>query len=139
MDSTWFDGIISYASVAVQLHLPERAEELFALLAAYHDQVPCQGVTSREPIAMYLGGFATVLGQYDDAERYFTEATSSTPVAGCSTPRRKPTSGGHGCSWRGTTPVTPRGRTCCSAVRERPRAVADKLVEERVTALRHPR
>jgi class 3 adenylate cyclase/tetratricopeptide (TPR) repeat protein len=74
MDSTWFDGIISYASVAVQLHLPERTEELLLLLAPYHDQVPCQGVTSREPIAMYLGGLATVLGRYDEAERYFTEA-----------------------------------------------------------------
>jgi tetratricopeptide (TPR) repeat protein len=74
LDSTWIDSLISYATVAVELQLPERAEQLFALLAPYHDQVPCQGVTSREPVAMYLGGLATVSGGYDDANRYFQEA-----------------------------------------------------------------
>jgi len=73
-ESTWLDSIISYASIAVQLGLREHCESLFALLAPYHDQVPCQGVTTREPIAMYLGGMAGVLGRYDDAERYFEEA-----------------------------------------------------------------
>jgi class 3 adenylate cyclase/tetratricopeptide (TPR) repeat protein len=73
-DSTWLDSMICYASIAVQLHLRERCGELFALLAPYHDQVPCQGVTTREPVAMYLGGLAGVLGRYDDAERYFVEA-----------------------------------------------------------------
>ncbi len=73
-DSTWFDGTICYASIAVQLQLPERCAELLALLAPYHEQVPCQGVGSREPVAMYLGGMAGVLGRYDEAERYFVEA-----------------------------------------------------------------
>jgi tetratricopeptide (TPR) repeat protein len=73
-DSVWFDGICCYASIAVQLQLRERCEELFALLAPYHDQVVCQGVVSREPVAMYLGGLAGVLERYDDAERYFVEA-----------------------------------------------------------------
>ena len=39
LDSTWVDGIISYANVAVRLHVPEHAEQLFNLLAPYHDQV----------------------------------------------------------------------------------------------------
>ncbi len=73
-DSVWFDGIICYASIAVELHLPERCGDLFALLAPYHDQVPCEGVGSREPVAMFLGGMAGVLERYNDAERYFEEA-----------------------------------------------------------------
>jgi tetratricopeptide (TPR) repeat protein len=73
-DSTWVDSIICYASIAVQLRLRERCEELFALLAPFHDQVPCQGVTSREPVAMYLGGLAVLLGRYDASENYFQEA-----------------------------------------------------------------
>ena len=72
--STWLDSMICYASIAVQLHLRERCGELFALLAPYHDQVPRQGVVTREPVAMYLGGLAGVLGHYDEAERYFVEA-----------------------------------------------------------------
>ena len=66
--------MICYASIAVQLQLPEHCEELFALLTPYHGQVTFQGVTSREPVAMYLGGMAGVLGRYDEAERYFVEA-----------------------------------------------------------------
>ncbi len=73
-ESTWFDGVICYASIAVQQHLPQHCEKLFALLSPYHNQVPCQGVTSREPVAMYLGGMASELGDYESAERYFKEA-----------------------------------------------------------------
>ena len=73
-DPTWLDGITFYASIAAQLHLREFCEELFALLAPYHDQVTFNGVTAREPVAMYLGGLAGALGRYDEAERYFVEA-----------------------------------------------------------------
>jgi hypothetical protein len=66
--------MISYASVAAQLHLADVAERLIALLGPYHEQVPCQGVTSREPIAIYVGGLAGVLGRFDEAEHYFGEA-----------------------------------------------------------------
>jgi tetratricopeptide (TPR) repeat protein len=74
-DSTWLDGIICYASIAVQLGLREYCEELFGILVPYHDQVPCQGVTSREPVAMYLGGIASVLERYDVGENYFEVAS----------------------------------------------------------------
>ena len=74
-ESTWFDAVISYANVAVQLHLAEHCAEFFALLSPYHDTVPCTGITSREPVAMYLGGLAGELERYDESERYFEEAT----------------------------------------------------------------
>jgi class 3 adenylate cyclase len=74
MDTVWLDGILSYATVAVELKAREAAEQLLAMLAPYHDQVPCEGVASREPVAVFLGGLATVVGRYNDAERYFREA-----------------------------------------------------------------
>ncbi len=73
-DSSWLDAGICYASIAAQLHLREHCEELFALMTPYHGQVTFNGITSREPVAMYLGGMAGVLGRYDEAERYFEEA-----------------------------------------------------------------
>lgn len=73
-ESTGLDGVICYVSIAVQQQLPQHCEELFALISPHHNQVPCQGVTSREPMAMYLGGMSGVLGRYDEAERYFVEA-----------------------------------------------------------------
>jgi class 3 adenylate cyclase len=82
LDTVWLDGVISYAAVAVELGLPSPAAQLLAVLAPYHDQVPCQGVLTREPVAMYLGGLTTVLGRHDEAERYFHEARDLTVRGG---------------------------------------------------------
>lgn len=50
------------------------AGPLFELLAPFHDQIGFNGLIAFEPVAMYLGGLATVLGCYDDAEAYFQES-----------------------------------------------------------------
>jgi class 3 adenylate cyclase len=84
MDTVWLDGILCYATVAVELQERGAAEQLLALLAPYHDQVPCEGVVTREPIAVFLGGLATVVGRYDDAERYFHEADELSARGGMS-------------------------------------------------------
>ena len=74
MDTVWLDAMVGYAAVAVELELAEAAEQLLDILGPYHDQVPCEGVTSWEPVSMYLGGLSSVLGHHDEAERYFREA-----------------------------------------------------------------
>jgi class 3 adenylate cyclase/tetratricopeptide (TPR) repeat protein len=74
MNTVWLDGVIAYSSVAIELQAREAAQQLLALLTPYHDHVPCEGVVTREPVAVFLGGLATVVGRYDDAERYFDEA-----------------------------------------------------------------
>ena len=73
-DTAWSTGIVRYARVAIELEIGDHAGGLFELLAPFHDQVPHNGLTPTEPVAMYLGGLATVLGRYDDAEGYFAEA-----------------------------------------------------------------
>ena len=74
-DAGWLAAVVNYSLAAIRLEAVEPAEQLAALLAPYHDQVPYQGVIGQEPVALCLGGLASVLGRYDEAERYFAEAT----------------------------------------------------------------
>jgi tetratricopeptide (TPR) repeat protein len=75
MDTAWVDGIVHYSRVVIELGLPAPAEQLLGLLAPYHDQVAGTGFTYLGPVASCLGGLATVLGRYDEAERLFEEAS----------------------------------------------------------------
>ena len=74
-DSGWFAGVINCARVAIELQLVDHCGRLYEMLAPYHDQVPFNGLGPQDPVATYLGGLATVLGRYDDAEQHFREAS----------------------------------------------------------------
>jgi class 3 adenylate cyclase/tetratricopeptide (TPR) repeat protein len=73
-DVAWFDGMLNYAQVVIELDLPDHAETLAALLTPFRAQVSHSGISTYGPVAMYLGGLTTVLGHYDEAESYFAEA-----------------------------------------------------------------
>lgn len=73
-DSGWFDGITNYARVVTGLQLHDYAGTLIELLAPYADQVPFNGLCPQPPVAMTIGGCATVLGRYEEAEAYFAQA-----------------------------------------------------------------
>jgi tetratricopeptide (TPR) repeat protein len=73
-DAVWFDSVMNYAFAAVELRLVGPAGQLFELLAPFHDQVPCEGVVAFEPVASILGGLATVIGRFEQADSYFDEA-----------------------------------------------------------------
>ncbi len=70
----WHEAIIAYAQVAIELEEPEPAALLYELLAPFRGQVSFNGLMPFEPVAMYLGGLASVLGRYDEAETYFGES-----------------------------------------------------------------
>jgi len=70
----WLEAITAYAQVAIELHHQGSAALLFDLLAPYHDQVGFNGLMPLEPVAMYLGALASVLGRYDQAEALFIES-----------------------------------------------------------------
>jgi hypothetical protein len=68
MDTTWLDGIVVYARIAIELRHVEAAHRLRTLLAPYSNQVPYQGLTANPPVATFLGGLSTLVGRYDEAE-----------------------------------------------------------------------
>jgi hypothetical protein len=73
-DNAWFDGIINYARVVIELQLRAHGERLSELLVPFRDQVPHNGIVPQPPVATYLGGLATVAGRYEEAESYFEQA-----------------------------------------------------------------
>jgi len=74
-DFLWMMGATFHAMVAVELRAIGPARKLHDLLAPYHDQVPFIGTLGFFPVALALGGLASVLGRYEDAEASFAEAT----------------------------------------------------------------
>lgn len=76
VDVAWLDAVLSFSRAAIELQARQPAEQLLALLAPFHAQIPCQGLISYAPVATHLGGLASVLGRNDDAETYFAEATA---------------------------------------------------------------
>jgi hypothetical protein len=73
-DNAWFDGIINYARVVIELQVRGHAERLIELLVPFRNQVPHNGLIPQPPVATYLGGLATVVGRYEEAESYFEQA-----------------------------------------------------------------
>jgi class 3 adenylate cyclase len=78
----WLDGIIAFSEVAIELRVPEPSRLLFDLLAPYHDQIAYNGLIPHEPVAMYLGALALVLGRHDAADSYLDEAAEFNRRAG---------------------------------------------------------
>jgi class 3 adenylate cyclase len=73
-DSAWFDGMVNYARVVIELQLRAHGEPLIKLLIPFRDQVPHDGVIPQPPVAMYLGGLATVVDRFEEAESHFAQA-----------------------------------------------------------------
>ena len=78
LDFVWMMGITSYALVAVELRATGPAQKLYDLLAPHHEQIPFIGTLGFFPVALALGGLASVLGRYEEAEAHFVEATELT-------------------------------------------------------------
>jgi tetratricopeptide (TPR) repeat protein len=74
LDPTWLTGVTCYAEVAAELRAGDAAAALFEILRPWHGQVADNGLTTQGPVAHYLGGLATVLERFDEADEYFAEA-----------------------------------------------------------------
>jgi class 3 adenylate cyclase/tetratricopeptide (TPR) repeat protein len=76
-DPAWLIGMVEYAEAAIECRNPRYAAPLFDRLAPWTDQLSTAGgVTTQGPVSHYLGGLATVLGRYDEAGSYFTQAAA---------------------------------------------------------------
>ena len=78
MDQVWLTGMVCYADAAIECRDPKYAGPLFDRLAPWADQL----VTSRDNrnaearSVTILGGLATVLGRYDEADAYFAQSAA---------------------------------------------------------------
>jgi class 3 adenylate cyclase/tetratricopeptide (TPR) repeat protein len=76
MDQLWLTGMTSYAEAAIVVPDPTFAEPLFDQLAPWAGQLATDGAaTASAPVSHLLGGLATVLGRYDEADACFAQAS----------------------------------------------------------------
>ncbi len=76
IDSSWVSSMACYSEAAIECRERSCAGRLLDSLTPYADQWCTTGSTSEGPVSHYLGGLATVLGRYDDADVYFTQAAA---------------------------------------------------------------
>ncbi len=74
LDQTWLTGMVDFAEAAIECRDPKYAEAIFEQLAPWSDQLPATGGSALGPVSHYLGGLATVLRHYDQADTYFAQA-----------------------------------------------------------------
>jgi tetratricopeptide (TPR) repeat protein len=76
-DSVWLLSVATYADVAIECGDRQSAGPLLNLLAPWADQLSTNGGGSTNgPVSHFLGGLATVLGRYDEADSYFARAAA---------------------------------------------------------------
>jgi len=83
MDSVWLTAMVEYADAAIEVDDPRYARPLFDLLVPWADQFAAIGMAGAEgPVSHYLGGLATVLGRFGEADNYFAQAAAVIERAG---------------------------------------------------------
>ncbi len=82
LDPTWLTGMIAYADAAVELQDPGFAGPILERLAPFADQWLYTDVATSGPISRTLGGLATVLGRFGEAESYFSHSAAASDRAG---------------------------------------------------------
>ena len=73
----WVTAMVAYTDAAIACRDPQYAAPIFARLAPNADQWSTLGSTSEGPVSGYLGGLASVLALYDEADMYFTQAAAT--------------------------------------------------------------
>ncbi len=74
-DAAWLNGMTEYADAAINCADTNTAPSLYDLLSPWANHFSAAGgLTAEGPVCLYLGGLATVLGRYDDAERHLSLA-----------------------------------------------------------------
>jgi hypothetical protein len=78
MGPGWITGMFCYAEAAIHCGHPNIAGPLFDRLAPWAEQSVASGsVTASGLVGHSLGGLATVLSRYDEADSYFNQASAS--------------------------------------------------------------
>ena len=76
-DPIWLTGMVRYAEAAIACRDPKYAGPLLRPARPVgRSVVRTTGIIADGPVSHYLGGLATVLGRYDEADAYFTQAAA---------------------------------------------------------------
>ena len=81
MDTMWLTTMVAYSDAAIQCRDPRYAGPLLDRLAPLADVWSSTGVTVEGPVSHYLGGLASVLHRYDEADDYFAQSAASSERA----------------------------------------------------------
>jgi tetratricopeptide (TPR) repeat protein len=81
-DQVWFVFMAYFAEAAIECGDPRYAEPLFDRLLPFATTWACTGATVEGPVSHYLGGLATVLGRFDEAEDHLTRSAAACEEAG---------------------------------------------------------
>jgi class 3 adenylate cyclase len=77
-NTLWLAAVICYAEAAILTAKSRHAEHLFKQIKPYGDQWSTAGIVGLQgPASCTLGGLATVLGRYADAEDWFARSARS--------------------------------------------------------------
>jgi len=77
MDQAWMTGMHCYAQAAIHCGDPQFAGPIFDRLAPWAGQSVASGsVTASGLVSQSLGGLATVLRRYDEADAYFEQSAA---------------------------------------------------------------
>ena len=76
MEQIWLTGMACYAEAAISVDDAEFAEPLLDRLAPWSGQLVGTPISNSGPVSTYLGGLASVLGRYDEADAYFVQSAT---------------------------------------------------------------
>jgi class 3 adenylate cyclase len=74
LDQLWLTGMVDFAEAAIECNHRRHAARLLEQLEPWSGQLPATGGSALSPVSHYLGGLATVLGDFDRAESYFEQS-----------------------------------------------------------------
>jgi hypothetical protein len=77
LDRVWFTAMSCYAEAAIECRDPAYAEPIFDRLSPFFGLVSTVGgITAEGPSSHFIGGLASVLGRYDEADTYFAQSAA---------------------------------------------------------------
>ena len=88
LDQLWLTGMVDFAEAAIECRDPGYAGPLFDRLEPWAGQLPATGASALGPVSHYLGGLATVLGHFSEADAYFARAAAMSQRMGAEILRR---------------------------------------------------
>ena len=73
----WTTGMTMYAEAAIECRDSASARPMFDQLAPWAGRLSYSAAAVEGPVSHYLGGLATVLGRYDEADAYFAKSAAA--------------------------------------------------------------